>query len=335
MDHTRRDLLGAAAMLVATTGCLGGDDATASSTESSATASATATESPTPTDEPTEEPTEEPTPAPDSTVRIWPTPVTTVFEGEVSHDAIHDALGELPTSARTYGRERDGVTATYAVVAGSSLSVSSVKEAFADAEGLSPWDVFRGVGPTYREQYESAIGEQVAERAGVDADSVSLAAGRLGDDQFLDITAPVDRSALVPMLPEMAFQRANGGSEETIVEPGELVADSEFAISYHPNRESTVTFTVTFTEDGIASFADAVDGASEEALRGEFFQPVVGDDAFSPLSVSDWLEEGLESGDWNGRLRLSLPDQLGTGGVISDLTGLPPFPFQFEPSGGQ
>jgi len=43
----------------------------------------------------------------------------------------------------------------------------------------------------------------------------------------------------------------------------------------------------------------------------------------------DWLESDLESGDWNGRYRLSLPDWTGTGSVITDLP-----PFQFEPSGG-
>lgn len=331
MDHTRRDLLAAASMLVATTGCLGdgNGDATASPTEGSATASATATESPTPS----ETPTEEPTPVPDSTVRIWPTPVTAVFEGDVSHDAILDALGDAPTSAQIYNGERDGVTMTYAVAAGSSLYVPSVKETFADAEGLSTWRVFRGVGPDFRERYESAFGEQVAERAGVDADSVSITPGRLGDDQYLDITAPVDRSALVPMLPELAFERVDGEGD-VIVGPEGFVTDTEFAVSYHPNREKTVTFTVTLTEEGISSFADAVDAASDEELRGDFVRPVVGDEAFSPFPVADWLESGLESGDWNGRLRLSFPDRLGTGDVISDLTDLPPVPFQFEPSGG-
>ena len=333
MDHTRRELLGAASMLVATTGCLGGsdDDAAVSSTERTITRSATPTESPTPTDEPTEEPTEKPTPAPDATVRIWPTSVTAVFEGNVNHDAIYDALGELPTSARIRAGERDGATATYVVAAGRSVTVPSVTEAFDAADGLSALEVFRGVGPNFRDRYESAFGEQVAERAGVDAESVSIIPGRLGDHQLLDISAPVDRSALVPMLPEMAFQRANGGSEETILEPGEVVADTEFAVSYHPGREKTVTFTVVLTDEGVSSFADAVEAASEEALRGDFFRPVVDGEAFSPLSVTDWLEEGLESGDWDGRLRLSFPDRLGTGGVITDLTGLPPVPFQFEP----
>lgn len=335
MDHTRRELLGAASALVVTAGCLGGGDTTATPTEDPTTATATGTARPThsetPTEEPTEKPTEEQTPTGESSIRLWPTGLTAVFDGDVGSDAILDALDGPPGSMVLYGGQRGGERVTYFLSLSSSLYVSEASSAFEAADGLSLRQVFRGVGPSYRQEYAAALGEQAAERAGIDPESVSLTPGRLGDHQFLDVSAPTNQSALVPMLPDLALRRANGGSEERILGPGGVDVDGDFAISQRRAGMTEVQFSLT--EAGIESFAAAVGAASDEELRGDFFRPVVDGEAFRAFSLTESFATAVQNGEWDGTLSFSVQRRSGAGPAISRLTGgLPPVPFQFEPS---
>lgn len=336
MDYTRRELLGAASALVATTGCLGGDGATATQTEGPATATPTATARPTPGETPTAEPTEEPpaesTPAGESSVRLWPTGLTAVFDGDVSSDAVYGALEDPPGSAALYGGKRGGESVTYFLSRSSSLYVSEARDAF-DAADLPLREAFRGVGPSYRRKYASALGQQAADRAGVDPESVSVTPGRLGDHQFLDVSAPAAQSALVPMLPDLQLRRANGGNEERILGPGGVDADAEFVVSQRRAGMTDVQFSLT--DAGVESFAEAVSGASEEELRGDFFRPVVDGEAFRPFSVSESFAAAVENGEWDGTVSFGVERWAGGGPAISRLTGgLPAVPFQFVPSPG-
>ncbi|MBP1988045.1 hypothetical protein [Halolamina salifodinae] len=334
MDHTRRKLLGAASALIATAGCLGGDDATATPTDDPSTATATTTARPTPsetpTDEPTEEPTEEPTQT-ESTVRIWPTGVTAIFDGDVDATTIDDAMEDDPGSTAMYGGQREGEPVTYFLTFTDSQYPSGLRDTFEAADSLSVREVFRGVGPSYREEYRSALAQQAAERADIDPDSVSVIPGRLGDHQFLDISAPAPNSALVPMLPDLELQRANGGSEEPIVGPEGVDAEADFFISQRRAGMTDVQFSLT--EAGVESFADAVAAASDEELRGDFFRPVVGGEAFRPFSITENFATAVENGDWDGTFAFGVERRSGDGPAISRLTGgLPPIPFQFVPS---
>lgn len=334
MDHTRRKLLGAASALITTAGCLGDDDATATPTDDSATATPTATARPTPsetpTDQPSEEPTEEPTPT-ESSVRIWPTGVTAIFDGDVDGETIYDAFEDVPGSTAVYGGQRDGAPVTYFLSFSDSQYVSGLRETFGAVEELSVREVFRGVGPSYREQYQSGLAQQAADRAGIDPDSVSIIPGRLGDHQFLDVTAPAPNSALVPMLPDLELRRANGGSEELIVGPTGVDADADFVISQRRTGMTDVKFSLT--EAGVESFADAISAASEEELRGDFFRLVVDGKTFRPFSVTENFATAVENGDWDGTFSFGVERRSGDGPAISRLTGgLPPIPFQFEPS---
>lgn len=329
MDYTRRKLLGAASALVATAGCLGGDDATATRTGDPATATPTATARPTPSETPTDQPTEEPTPT-ESRVRIWPTGVTAIFDGDVDGETIFDAFDDVPGSAAVYGGQRDGEEVTYFLSRTSSLYVSEARDAF-DAADLSLRQVFRGVGPSYRQEYESALSQQAADRADIDPESVSITPGRLGDHQFLDISAPAAQSALVPMLPDLQLRRANGGSDERILGTAGVDADAEFVVSQRRAGMTGVQFSLT--DAGVESFAAAVSGASDEELRGDFFRPVVDGEAFRPFSITENFAAAVENGEWDGTLSFSVKRMSGDGPAISRLTGgLPAVPFQFVPS---
>jgi|AntRauTorcE11898_2_1112593.scaffolds.fasta_scaffold00426_19 hypothetical protein len=335
MDHTRRHVLGAASALVATAGCLGGDGATATPTENSGTATATVTVDPTPSETPTEEPiqeaTEEPTSTGESSIRLWPTGLTAVFEGDVGSDAILDALEDPPGSMMLYGGQRGGERVTYFLSLSASLYVAEAREAFGAADGLSVRQVFRGVGPSYRRKYASALGDQAAERAGIDPDSVSITPGRLGDHQFLDVAAPTNQSVLVPMLPDLELRRANGGSEERILGPDGVDVDAEFAISQRRPGMTDVRFSLT--ESGVESFAAAASAASDEERRGDFFRPVVDGAEFRAFSLTESFATAVENGEWDGTLSFAVERRSGNGPAISRLTGgLPPVPFQFEPS---
>lgn len=330
MDHTRRELLGAASMLVATAGCLGGDDGTVTPTDAPATATPTATARPTPSETPTDDPTEEPTPT-ESSVRIWPTGVTAIFDGDVDSTTIYDAFEDVPGSTAVYGGQRDGESVTYFLSFSDSQHVSALRETFGAAEALSVRAVFRGVGPSYRQEYQSGLARQAADRAGIDPESVSMIPGRLGDHQFLDVTAPAPQSALVPMLPDLALRRANGGTEELIVGPEGVDDEADFVVSQRRAGMTDVQFSLT--ESGVESFAAAVSAASDEELRGEFVRPVVDGESFTPFSITADFATAVEDGDWDGTLSLAVERRSGSGPAISRLTGgLPPIPFQFEPS---
>lgn len=336
MDHTRRELIGTASALLALTGCLGGNDATPKAT-ATPTASETPTSTPSETPSPTqsETPTEEPTATPQSaSIRLWPTSVTTVFEGGVSSDAIYDALESDPAQGLIYSRERDGTTLTYFVAAGASFYVQTAEDAFDSADDLTVRRVYRGVGPKYREDYTSALREQVTARANVDADSVSFIPGHYGNQRFLDASAPTSLSALVPLLPDMAIQRADG-SDERIVGPEGFDAGTEFALSYHPNKSHMVTAAVMLNERGIESFTEAVEAASDAELGDQFYQPVVDGEAFLSYGLTDPLVTAIENGNWDGRLRVSFSERVWDGGLIEDLTGLPAVPFMYEVRTGQ
>lgn len=329
VTHTRRRVLAAAAALTSLTGCAGGEDSTVtkSPTDDPPKATATPTETPSPMATETETETEAQT-AGTPSIRIWPMSVTTVFEGDVDSDAIYDALGDTPSPAQIYSRERDGETVTYFVSAAASFYVADATTAFGDADDLTVRRVYRGVGPRYRRTYESAIDEQAAERAGVDSVDVSLSPGRLGDHQYLDVAAPVDRSALVPMLPDLAFTRANG--EERLVGPDGFALDAGFRVARSRSRAGIVTVNLTLDDSGVEAFTEAVEAASTETLREAFFRPVVDGEAFGTFGLSEGFVTGVENGDWDGTMALSFAARSGDGSAITRLTGLPAVPFDCE-----
>ena len=250
MDRTRRDVLAAAASLAALAGCAGGEDATAtdSPTENTPTPTATAA--------PTEPPTETPTPAPkDSLVRLWPQAVTAVFAGEVSYDAIEDALEAAPSTAQVYHRDRADGTVTYYVSAAASFYVADATEAFEDADGLELRRVYRGVGPRYRRQYESTLRAQAAEAAGVEPSSVTVTPGRFGSHQFFDVSAPAGLPATVPMLPELSLRRAD--DSEQLVGPAGVALDAGFLLMRSRTRDGVVSLKFTLDDAGAEAFSDA------------------------------------------------------------------------------
>jgi len=318
VDRTRRGVLAAAASLASLAGCAGDEAATATEPPTEQPPTATATPPPTATETPP------PTATPAaSTVRLWPKAVTTVFEGDVGADAVDDALGGIPGPAQVYRRNRADGTVTYFVTAAASFYVADAEEAFGAAAGLEVRRVYRGVGPRYRRQYASVLGEQVAEHAAVDASSVTLSPGRLGSHQFLDVSAPAPRSAIVPMLPELSFRRADG--TERLVGPDGFAVDAGFLLVRSRRREGVVTVDLTLDADGIEAFGDAVAAASDEALRGEFFRPVVDGEALRTFGLSEAFATDIENGDWNGALTLSFAARTDGESTIARLTGgLPP-----------
>lgn len=319
MTHTRRGLLGAAAALVSMAGCTGGEDATGTPTD---TPTGTATSTETPTETETETRTQTPG---EPSVRLWPWSVTTVLDGDVGADAIFDAFPETPSPAQVYSDDRGGDTVTYFVSAEPSLYVADAEEAFADAGDLSVRRVYRGVGPQYRRSYASALSEQAAERAGVDPDSVTLSVGRRGDHQFLDVAAPTSRSALVPMLPELSFQRVDG---DQLVGPDGFAVDAGFFINQR--RADAITVNLTLDDSGLDAFTAAVEAASDEALRDEFFRPVVDGEPFEAFGLSERFVTDVENGDWRGKLAIPLDARTGDGHAITRLTGLPSVPLDCE-----
>ena len=327
MDRSRRDILGAVSALVVTAGCLGGGDDPTSSPTAEPTRTATAT--PTPIETPTATPTEEPTPAPDgASIKLWPTSVTTVFDGDVSADTIHDELDDVPAPSTTYRRERKAGTVTFFVSASPSFYVSDAEEAFDEAADLSVRRVFKGVGPRYRRQYASTLGEQVAERTDAEADSVSVSPGRMGISQYLQVSAPTDQSALVPILPETELRRANGGTDERIVGPAGFDVGAGYILAGGSNGR--IGLNVTLNEDGVEGFTDAVESASEAELRGAFFRPVVDDEEFRTFSLRDSFVTRVENGNWGGKLTLTFPARSAGEPTITRLTGFPPVTFHFE-----
>lgn len=323
MDRTRRGVLAAAASLASLAGCAGDEAATATEPPTENTPTATATP-------PTDTETPPPTATPEaSTVRLWPKAVTTVFEGEVGADAIDDALGGTPTPAQVYRRNRADGTVTFFVSAAASFSVADAKAAFADTDGLEVSRVYRGVGPRYRREYATVLSEQVADHAAVDPSSVTLSPGRLGSHQFLDLSAPAPRAAIVPMLPELSFRRANGS--ERLVGPDGFAVDAGFLLVRSRSRDGVVTVDLTLDDGGIEAFGDAVRTASDEALRGEFFRPVVDGEALRTFGLSEAFATDIENGDWDGPMTLSFAARTDGEFTIGRLTGgLPPVGFDCE-----
>jgi len=253
--------------------------------------------------------------------------VTTVFNGDVSGDAIYEQFDDPPAPSSIYRREQGGETLTYFVVKLSSFYVAHAKDAFDDAD-LSVRRVFEGLGPRNRRRYASAIREQVTERSSVDPDSVSVSPGRLGISQFLEVSAPTKRSALVPMLPEMEFRRANGGTDERIIGPNGFAVDSGYTINR--NRNGLVDLNPTLNEHGVEQFTDAVESASEAELRDGFFRPVVGDETFRAYGLSETFVTSIENGEWDGQLRISIAARAERESTITRLTGFPAVPLHFE-----
>lgn len=323
MDHTRRELLGAASLLIGTAGCLGRDDGTATSTTEATTVSATATASETPTRTPTEEPTATPG---ETTVRLWPTSVTTVFEGDVSIKAIHDALEQSPRWSIKYTHGEQPLT--YFVSSSASFYVGDAESTFAESEDFTVREIYRGVGPKYSRQYDDRFRIQVRERSDVDPASLSVSTGRLGNHQFFDITGSTSKRVLTPMLSELELRRVDDG--ERIVGPEGFDFDAGFML-YH-NGDGLITAQFTLDEQGVEEFTEAVTAASDADLRSDFFRPVVDGEAFRTFSITERFATQVENGDWDGTLRLSFEVYPGDGHVISQLTGLPSIPFMFESS---
>ncbi|GAB7094569.1 hypothetical protein JCM30237_17220 [Halolamina litorea] len=324
------------AAAVSLAGCAGNDPTTETTPDASTatetptdspTQSPTATEAATETQQPTETETEEPTETPDDpSVRLWPNAVTTVFSGDVEAEAVTDALGREPQSSKHYGGQREGETVTYFVSMTSSFSVSDAEDAF-EGSDLSVETLYRGVGPDYLAEYESAIGEQAAALADVEPSSVTLSTGRLGRHQYLDIAAPTDTSALVPVLPDAEINRAGDGENSRVVGPDGFSTGEGLTIT----AQSGLWLDLSLDDSGIEQFADAVADASSAELRGDFFRFTVDGDDFDTFGISQRFEASVEDGEWNGEFGFRLAEGTAEKTRIRELTGLPPVPFDCEP----